>query len=206
MIEKPADTAIPIADLLARRWSGRAFDPTRGVTMEQITALLEAARWAPSCYGDQPWHYIVYDQKRDRSAWEQALSCLAEGNQTWAESAPLLFLAVARQRFRTNERDNRWAQYDTGSASISLCLQATSMGLMAHQMGGFDADKIADVSSLPAEVTAMAVIAVGYPLPLDSIPEQNKERELAPRNRLPLTANFYYGKWGVSWDSQSTRE
>ena len=54
MTTKHADTAAPIHDLMATRWSGRAFDGSRLLAAEQVTALLEAARWSPSCYGDQP--------------------------------------------------------------------------------------------------------------------------------------------------------
>ncbi len=100
-----------------------------------VLALAEAARWSPSCFGDEPWRYIVFDRQTDSEAWQKAFDCLAEGNQNWAAAAPLLLLAVAGLRFSSNEKANRWAQYDTGAASMSLCIQATSMDLMVHQMG-----------------------------------------------------------------------
>ena len=53
-MQKPAITQVPIADLIAKRWSPRAFDASKPVSQAQIIALLEAARWAPSCFGDQP--------------------------------------------------------------------------------------------------------------------------------------------------------
>ena len=45
---KRATTAVPIHDLIASRWSPRAIDQDRPVGRAQVTALLEAARWAPS--------------------------------------------------------------------------------------------------------------------------------------------------------------
>lgn len=196
MFEKKAGTRVPINDLLARRWSGRAYDPDRSLSRAQITALLEAARWAPSCFGDQPWRYIVCDRDSNPEAWRRALQCLSEGNQGWAGAAPLLLLAVACTTFSSSGKHNRWAQYDTGAASMSLCIQATDMGLMVHQMGGFDSGRAKQAFGVPADHEAMAVIAVGYQLPREQIPEERRDRELAPRRRLPLEENFYEGTWG----------
>lgn len=196
MIEKKAKTQVPIHDLIASRWSGRAFDADRMLDREQILALLEAARWAPSCFGDQPWRYVICDKQTNKPAWDTALSCLSEGNQGWAQNAPLLMLAIADSQFVSRDRDNRWGQYDTGAASENLCLQATSMGLMVHQMGGFDKDKAAEVFNVPERCEPMAMMAVGYQLPLEKISEEQKERELAERARWPLSENFFDGSWG----------
>jgi len=141
MFDKKIDTQEKIDDLLAKRWSGRAYDVNRQVSQQDIISLLEAARWAPSCYGDEPWRYIVCDKSTNESAWDKAFSCLAEGNQSWAVNAPVLILALANTIFSHNDSDNRWAQYDTGAATMSLCIQASSLGLMVHQMGGFSAEK-----------------------------------------------------------------
>jgi len=196
MFEKNAETQVPITGLLARRWSGRAFDADRQLDRRQITALLEAARWAPSCFGDEPWRYLVCDRSTSPDAWRKALDCLSEGNQGWAGNAPLLLLAVACMTFRANGKPNRWGHYDTGAASMSLCVQATDMGLMAHQMGGFDATRAKEVFAIPDGHDPMAMIAVGYQLPRERIPEDRRERELAPRARRPLGENFFEGSWG----------
>ena len=200
MIEKKAVTQVTIDDLLASRWSGRAFDPDRLLDRKQILALLEAARWAPSCYGDQPWRYVVCDKQANKATWDTALGCLAEGNQGWAQHAPLLLLALADSQLVAREGNNRWGQYDTGAASENLCLQATSMGLMAHQMGGFDKDQAAEVFAVPDRYEPMAMIAVGYQLPLESISEEQKERELKERARRPLGDNFFDGAWDKPYD------
>jgi nitroreductase len=197
MFEKKALTRVPVDDLIARRWSGRAFDPDRLLSRRQILALLEAARWAPSCYGDQPWRYIVCDRRSDAEAWDRAYTCLAEGNRTWAVHAPVLLLAVAGSVFARNGNPNRWGQYDTGAASENLCLQATAMGLMAHQMGGFDADKARAQFDVPEQYTPMAMIAIGYQLPRERIPASLREREFAERSRRPLPEIFFEGRWGM---------
>jgi hypothetical protein len=59
---KLAHTSLPIHELIARRWSARAMDPGRRVARDHLVVLLEAARWAPSCNGDEPWRYIAWDR------------------------------------------------------------------------------------------------------------------------------------------------
>jgi nitroreductase len=196
MFEKKADTQVAINDLLARRWSGRAFDPERPLAREQVLALLEAARWSPSCYGDEPWRFIVCDREADAEAWHAAFACLSEGNQSWAGNAPLLMLVVASEHFRSNGKPNRWGQYDTGAAAMGLCIQATAMDLMVHQMGGFDSDRARQSFAVPDGFQPMAVLAVGYQLPVDAIPGALEERERAPRRRSPLGEHFFAGSWG----------
>jgi nitroreductase len=195
--DKMAITQTPIHDLLARRWSGRAYDADKRVSRAQILALLEAARWAPSCFGDQPWRYLVWDRHSDAAAWQKAFGCLGEWNQNWVKNAPVLLLATADSVFQKNAKPNRWGQYDTGAASENLCLQAVALGLMAHQMGGFDGDKARLTFNIPAAYTPMAMIAVGYPGVPAVLNDELKELELAVRARHPLGERFFEGAWGV---------
>ena len=196
MFKKEIDTQEKVNELIANRWSGRAYDADRQVTHQDIISLLEAARWAPSCYGDEPWRYIVCDKSTNEAAWDKAFSCLVEGNQSWAVNAPVLILALANTFFSHNEKDNRWTQYDTGAASMSLCIQATSLGLMVHQMGGFSAEKTAEVFSIPEQYTSMAMMTVGYQLAEDKITGELMERESSERQRNPLAEQFFDGEWG----------
>ena len=199
MIKKKAITQVKINELIANRWSGRVYDPDRDIKDDEIIKLLEAARWAPSCYGDQPWRYIIFNKSQNNPAWTSAVSCLSEGNQNWARNAPVLMLAIADSRLTRNGDPNRWGQYDTGAASMSLCIQATELGLMVHQMGGFDANKSRQLFSIPDQFIPMAMLAIGYQLPLEKIPDEDKDRELLERNRRPLGDNFFKGTWGKSY-------
>ncbi len=196
ILRKPAITGLPIHDLIARRWSPVAFDAQRPVSHSQLMALLEAARWAPSCFGDQPWRYIVWDRFTDAAAWELAYSCLTPGNQEWARNPPILMLSLAGSVFSANGKPNRWAQHDTGAASENICLQATALGLMAHQMGGFDADKARTLFGIPDDYTAMAMIAVGYHGTPAGLSDRLRLREAAARVRRPLGEIFFKDVWG----------
>lgn len=195
MIEKPAVTEQAIAKIIANRWSGRAYDPQIPVTAEQITALCEAARWAPSCFGDQPWRYIIWNKFENQDSWHRAWECLSPGNQDWAQNAPLLILTASVPNFSQNDKPNRWNGYDSGAASLSLCLQATSMGLMSHQMGGFDPDKLRNSFNIPADINLWSMIAIGHPALPDTLTEEQLERELKQRERRPLSQLFFNNSW-----------
>ena len=194
-MQKPAITQAPIHDIIANRWSPRAYDANKAVSQTQIISLLEAARWAPSCFGDEPWRFIVWDKNQEAAAWEKAFDCIVPGNQTWAKDAPVLILICADTLFSHNQKTNRWANYDTGAAAVSLCLQATSMGLATHQMGGFDGDKTRADFGIPEQIEMMSMLAVGYAADADTLSDELKERELAPRKRRPLGELFYDGVW-----------
>lgn len=194
-MHKPAITQVPVDATIANRWSGRAYDAAKTVSHTQIIALLEAARWAPSCFGDQPWRFIVWDKNADAARWQQAFDCLVPGNQAWVKDAPVLLLVCADTLFSHNQQANRWAQYDTGAAAENLCLQASSMGLMAHQMGGFDANLTREKFNIPMQYTPMAMVAVGYPADISTLTGDTLTRETAERTRKPLAALFFDATW-----------
>lgn len=195
--EKRADNHHPINPLIARRWSPRLFAEGRAVEREKLLSLLEAARWAPSCFNDQPWYYLVFDGS-DQAALERARDCLVEGN-AWARRAPLLLLSVARENFLYNQSPNRHAQHDTGAASAYLVLQAVELGLVTHQMAGFDAEKARAEFHIPEGFTPMAMIAIGYPYQDDfnNLEEKIKARELSGRSRRALQETAFAGDWGM---------
>lgn len=194
-MKKPAITQQPVAEIIANRWSGRAYNPNKPVTDEQVTALLEAARWAPSCYGDQPWRFVVCNKGKNLQAWQAAFDTLAESNQAWAKNAPLLVLVCANTLFRHNGKPNRWAAYDTGAAAENLCLQATDLRLVAHQMGGFSVEAARKAFNVPEQFELMAMVAIGHGDTPESLPDDLRERQLAPRQRLALGELFFDGIW-----------
>ena len=195
-MHKPAVTQVPIDATIANRWSGRAYDAARAVPRDDVIALLEAARWAPSCYGDQPWRFMIWNRHEDAAGWQRAFDTLAPGNQAWVKDAPLLVLVAADSLFKHNGQPNRWSQYDTGAAALNLCLQAASAGMMAHQMGGFDADKLRAAFAVPQQFSLMAMVSVGYPAEISTLSGEVLERETAPRTRRPLGELFFSGAWG----------
>ena len=194
VMEKPAETQYPIHELLRRRWSPRAFSDRR-VDPAIMRSLLEAARWAPSSYNEQPWSFIVAT-KDDPVEFGRLLSCLVEGNIQWAQHAPVLMVSVARLSFEDDGKPNRHAFHDVGLAVANLIVQATALGLVVHQMAGILPDKIRKLYGIPEGYEAVAGIALGYPGDPQSLPEGLRKRELAPRERKPLTEFVFSGSWG----------
>src|SRR5215467_13821427 len=157
-MEKPAETAHPIHDLIARRWSPRAFDE-RPVEPEKLKSLFEAARWAPSSNNEQPWRFVVTSRQDAPTEHDRLLACLTERNRTWAFRAPILILSVASLNFEDDGKVNRHAYHDTGMAVGNLLLhatplgelllQATPVGIQVRQMAGFDDQKARETAPIP---------------------------------------------------------
>ena len=140
MQHKPAKTSVKIHDLIQTRWSPRAINPDKDISDEDLTALLEAARWAPSCFNDQPWRYIVCVKSKDETSWQHALNLSGRKKSKVGKKCARINAFHRNGKFQPQPKPNRWTMYDTGAASVSLCFQATALGLVVHQMGGFDAE------------------------------------------------------------------
>lgn len=189
-----AETSSPIHDIVATRWSPRAFD-TKPVEAEKLRSLFEAARWAASSYNAQPWYFIVAT-KDDPKNFQKILDSFVEFNQSWAKNAPVLALSVAGLKFEHNGEPNRHAFHDVGQAAASIAMEANAQGLQIHQMAGILPDKARELFSIPEGYEAVAGIAIGYPGKAESLPDHLRERENAPRARKPLNSFVFTGKWG----------
>ena len=195
-MQKLAETRYPIHELLRERWSPRAF-ADRMVEPEKLRSLLEAARWAPSSFNEQPWSFIVAT-KEHPGEYERLLSCLVEGNIRWAQHAPVLMLSVAKLAFERNQKPNRHAFHDVGLAVENMVIQATALGLAVHQMAGFHVDKARELFSIPDGHEPVAALVLGFPGDPAGLPEDLRERERAPRTRKPLESFVFSGQWGQS--------
>ena len=179
---RSADTQAPLHPLLAGRWSPRGFDADHEITGADLTALLEAARWAPSAANSQPWRFLV--GRRGDATFDAIVELLAPGNQPWAPRASVLIVAVADT---TESPMAPWAEYDTGQAMAHLSVQAEALNLAVHQMGGFDAAGVVTRFGLAPELKPISVVAVGRLDPAADLPEPYLVRERAPRERRPLS-------------------
>jgi nitroreductase len=196
MTTKPAPTTVPIDPLLAGRWSPRALS-RQAVSAEDLHAMLEAARWAPSSSNAQPWRFIVCDRTTDANAYDRAFAALVPFNQGWVAGAPVL-VVVCAQTVNAKGEPIGTAQYDTGAAAFSLTLQAHALGLAAHQMAGFDASRLRESFAIPVGFEVMAMIVVGHHGDSQQLEGKLLEREQAARLRSPLGEVAYNGAWGVS--------
>ena len=157
-------------------------------------SLFEAARWPPSGGNQKPWAFIVVLQE-NREAFARLAELLNERNRMWASRAPLLVLAIMRREYAPG-RDNPFAAYDLGQAVAHLSIQAESMGLRVHQMGGFDAAKARESFNIPEGNDPLTVFAIGYHGNVDALPAPLREREHEERTRKPLNEFVFEQRWG----------
>lgn len=195
MNSRNAITSEPINELLSKRWSSRAYDKNKPVSRKDIISICEAGRWAPSCFGDEPWRFMVWDIFHDKKSYLKAFSSIGGWNRRWVRNAPVIILSLSDNIFRKNNEFNRWGQHDTGLATQNIILQSFSLGLIAHPLGGFDKNKVKKDFNIPERFEAMAFIAIGYPAENNVLDPDHLKDETKPRFRKPLGDNFFDGKW-----------
>jgi nitroreductase len=191
--EKPAPAAYPVHELIRRRWSPRAFTG-QSVDRYQLAQLFEAARWAPSSSNEQPWTFLIAE--RGTAGWQKLFDTLVPFNQAWAKAAPMLVLGLARKTFAANNNPNRFALYDLGQAVGKLLVQATALGLSVHQMAGFDAEKARTAFGIPENYEVGSMMTIGHAAHPESLSEQLREREVAPRTRNPIESFVFEEELG----------
>lgn len=190
---KEAQPDYPIEALLARRWSPYSF-AERDVPLEDLQAILEAARWAPSSYNEQPWRYLLA-RRSDSAAFEKLLSCLVDGNQAWAKSAPVLLIGLAIVTFARNGKPNAAAVHDLGLAAGNICVEATARGLFVHQMIGIVPERVRALYNVPDDAEPLTAAAIGYLGDGSSLPDAIQERDRGPRTRRPLASFVFQDAW-----------
>jgi nitroreductase len=178
-IRKPA---YPINPLILNRWSPRSMTGEE-LGDDDIMSLFEAARWAPSSYNNQPWRFIY--AKRNTKHWDRLFSLLADANKIWTKNAALLVVVISRKNFEYNEKPARTHQFDAGSAWENLALEASSRGIVAHGMQGFDYEKARVELGIPIDFEVMAMIAIGKRGTKENLPPELQDKE-KPTDRKPL--------------------
>jgi len=195
-----ADTRVASASvnrLFVDRWSPRSFAEAT-ITEEELLAIIEAGRWAPSAYNSQPWRFVY--ARKGTPAWDAFLSWLVPFNQSWAGKASALIYVVANTKMvppgATDPVDSRLHAYDAGAAAVQVMLQATHAGWITHAMSGLDVDAANTGLGLPEIYMTMAAIAVGKQGPVDLLPDFLQARE-APSDRLTMEQIAFEGGFKV---------
>ncbi|MBX2901383.1 MAG: nitroreductase family protein [Cyclobacteriaceae bacterium] len=186
-IQRSTEIAHTLLPELEKRRSKRAFSDTT-VPEETIRSLFEAARWAPSSMNSQPWVY-VYATKNQPALYNTLLNALNDSNKVWAQHAPVLVASLARKNHLSNGAVNGSARYDVGAANALLSVQATHAGLVVHQMGGYNKQVLIETLNIPESLEPVVVLAIGYPGKPESLNDNLKARETAPRERF--TQEFF---------------
>jgi nitroreductase len=192
--ERRAPTQVEIHRPIADRWSPRAFDPDAEVSDDQLTGLLEAARWAATWGRRQPVRFVV--GVRGDQTFTPLSGLLRRGN-SYAHAAGALILLCADQG--EDERSALYSAVDAGAAMANLSIEAVARGLIVHPMAGFDADGAREAFGIPASMRPLVVIAVGSLGDYSRVAPEIAERDARPRQRLPLAEITFAGTWGQAW-------
>lgn len=192
--DRRATTAVPIHPPIADRWSPRAFDPSAELDSEDLTGLLEAARWAATWGGRQPVRFIV--GARPGETFDTLAGLLSRGN-SYATAASALILLCADPGEDANTA--LYSTVDAGAAAANLSIEAVARGLVCHPMAGFDVEGARAAFAIPAEVLPLMVIAVGRLGDYAGADPEVAERDARPRNRMPLERVAFAGTWERPW-------
>ncbi|MGV0743010.1 nitroreductase family protein [Mycolicibacterium sp. XJ870] len=206
--DRLAATSVPIHPALAARWSPRAFDPDSTITPEQLTAVLEAARWAATWGHRQPVRFVVGVRSLTRGA-ETApdetfttLAGLLKRGNSYAHAAGALILVCADEG--EDDRTAVYAAVDAGAAIAQMTVEAVSRGLIAHPMAGYDVDGARTAFGIPDGVRPLTVVALGTLGDYADVDDAIAERDGRPRERLPLDQVVFSGRWGQAAELTST--
>jgi nitroreductase len=191
----------PVDPVFLSRWSPRAFSP-EPIDEETLMSVFEAARWAASSYNEQPWRFLLARSDEDRRKF---LAFLSPDNQVWAKNAPVLVVLIAKKTFSHNGSPNRVHQFDVGTCSGYMSLQATMNGLYAHGMAGFDPDMARATLGVPTDFEIMAVFAIGKRGDASLLPEDVAKREV-PSGRRPVAESIMEGHFVPKAEAAAERD
>jgi nitroreductase len=172
-----------VDELFYKRWSPRSFKKTK-IPENTVEAIIDAARWTPSCFNDQPWLIVT---STDDKSFDLFLHLLIEKNQLWAKNAALLGLFFARRHYTRNEKPYRLGAFDCGAAWMALTLQANKFGLYTHGMAGINLEETYTAANVSRdEYQIMCGFAIGVLDTPEKLPEEFRDKEL-PSTRRPLS-------------------
>jgi len=159
---------------------------------EIIRRIMTAATFAPSCFNNQPWRFLVATNDEALKAIHEALP---EGNY-WVKNAPAVVVVATKVEDDCHLSDRRdYAVFDCGLATENLMLQAIKEGLYAHAIAGYRPEKIKASFQIPDEFIVITLVALGYPGDEASLNDKHRELENSPRNRKPESEVICYNNW-----------
>lgn len=173
-----------IIEAIKSRRSIRRYKPDP-VKEEDIQAVLEAARWAPSWHNTQCWRFIIVRDREVKAKLADTLSSIYPKNPSIQAigNAPVVIVACAvlgKSGFSkagdlaTDKGD--WFMFDVALAMQNLVLAACALGLGTVHVGYFDASKAAEILGLPEGIVCVEMTPLGYP---DENPKTPPRKELS---------------------------
>lgn len=171
------------SEIANKRYSCRAFDPSREICEEQLSAVLSSARLSPSACNGQPYFITVC---QGETAKQVARATMDMGMNKFAEQAPVMLVISEMPYMRSaalgaKVKGNDYRSIDIGIVSAYITAEATAQGLESCILGWLSDEKIRKICGLDGAVRL--VIALGYA----------KEGSVTPqKKRKPMTELVKY--------------
>ncbi len=183
-----------ILPLVLHRSSTRAMSG-QPLSDSELMRILEAARWAPSAANFQPWRFLY--AQAGTPLFAQFLSFLDPFNAEWCVRAGALVVVVSKVTTPDGKPLAPHA-FDAGAAWMAMALQASSMGLVSHAMGGIQTDRIRAELQIPDGFAIHCIVALGHKGDINDLAERNRPRE-TPNDRRPLVESIAAGSFPQAW-------
>ncbi len=150
-------------EIAKARQSCRSYEAGREVEEEKLSAILEAARLAPSACNGQPYQITVCTGEAARQV---AAATQGMGMNKFASQAPVLLVLsempyVKSAALGAKVKGNDYRSIDIGIVAAYLTAEAAAQGLGTCILGWLDDDKIRGICELKYPVRL--VITLGYP-------------------------------------------
>jgi nitroreductase len=187
-----------LVDEIEKRRAKRALSEDK-IPEDILGRIMTAATYAPSCFNNQSWRFLVATEEDTLKQVHEALS----GGNYWMKKAPVVVVVATKLEFDCQLSDLRdYALFDCGLATENLMLQAFREGLYAHAIAGFDPLKIKEGFHIPEDYIVITLVALGYPGDDSFLNEKHKELEHGPRIRKPHLEVICYNAWGFEPSEQ----
>ncbi len=188
-----SSTVGAVHELISQRWSARGYDAEATVSVDEVTEILDAGRWAPTWGRMQPVRFVV--GLRGDETFDALTATLNRGNTTWAPAAGALILLCTTDD-PSDPKPDLYGGVDLGLALAQMILQCGALGLNGHPLAGFDKDSARTAFGIPADKKPLAMLAVGHLADPSTLSEKIRDRDAEPRERLPLDEVAFSGHWG----------
>lgn len=152
--------------LVHERYSCRSYSEARP-TDNEISAVLEASRLAPSACNRQPWRFMVV-RPEDTRAYN---AILASYNRPWLASANtfIIVFGVPSEAWVRPCDGVSHMGIDVAIATEHLCLAAADLGLGTCWICNFDPAVLREGLKVSSDLEPMVILPLGYPA-TDSVP------------------------------------
>jgi len=170
----------------------RSLDPAR-LSKDDLCELEDAIQLAPSCFNNQPWHYVFVTDEKKRKEMQSVLS---PGNE-WAQYASMYIAVCAREQDDCVIHDRKYYLFDTGLATGFLLLRATELGFVAHPIAGYSPKKTRRVLGIPDDMQVIALVIVGRHKNTirPELSEKQRKDEHERPGRKPIEQIVHYNQY-----------